>query len=464
MDEFEVVVVGGGPGGYVAAIRAAQLKLKTALIERDAIGGICLNWGCIPSKALLRNAEILELLHRANEFGFKIDLLSADLGAAVTRSRDIVTRMVKGVEYLLRKNGVEVFRGEGYVAGASEIEVRPDGRHLRAHHIILATGARTRQLPGLPIDGERVMTSREALGLRQTPRSIVIIGGGPVGCEFAYVSRGYGAEVTIVEQFPRLLPLEDEEISTIVERAFNKQGMTLRTGSQVVEITHEEGGVGVVVDHAGERETIRAERVLVGIGVEGNTDNLGLESVGVRTDRGFIPVDAQMATNIAGIYAVGDVTGPPLLAHVASAQGINAVEGIAGLFPAPLDYEQMPRATYCQPEVCSLGLTEVQARERYKEVSVGHFPFRANGRALALGEPEGLAKIVADRRSGRILGVHLVGPGVTELLGEASLGQALEATVSQIGLSVHAHPTLSEVVKEAALSAMGEAIHVWQDR
>lgn len=462
MDDFDVAVVGGGPGGYVAAIRATQLKLKTALVERDTLGGICLNWGCIPSKALLRNAEILELFHRAEEFGFNVNVLSAELDTAVVRSRQVVDRMVKGVEFLLRKNGVAVYYGDGYLSSPGEVEIRTEAKRLRARNIILATGARTRELPGMPVDGQQVLTSRQALELRHTPRSIVIVGGGAVGCEFAYIYRTYGASVTILEQFPHLLPMEDEEISIALEREFQKKGMQIVTNARVLELSRGEDGVDVAVEQGGERRAMRAERVLVGIGVQGNSDNLGLEDIAVQTDRSFVPVNEQMATNVPGVYAIGDLTGPPLLAHVASAQGVNAVEGIAGLRPAPLDYEQMPRATYCQPEVASIGLTEKQAKERYREVAVGRFPFRANGRALALGEPEGFVKVVIDQRTHEIAGMHLVGPGVTELLGEASLARSLEATPSQLGFTVHAHPTLSEAIKEAALSATSEAIHVWQ--
>jgi dihydrolipoamide dehydrogenase len=462
MDDFDVVVAGGGPGGYVAAIRAAQLKLKTALIERDTVGGICLNWGCIPSKALLRNAELLDLFHRAGEFGFQLDGLQADLGAAVTRSRQVVARAVDGVRFLLRRHGVEVLNGEAFLNGPNEVAVRPEDRRLRARNVIVATGARTRALPGLQIDGERVLTSRHALELRQTPRSIVIVGGGAVGCEFAYLYSAYGAKVTILEQLPHLVPLEDEEISVQLERAFKKRGITLRTSTRVERLAPGEGGVDVVLEQSGRQETLQAERVLVGIGVQGNSDGLGLEAVGVRVEGSWIPVDEKMATNVPGIFAIGDVTGPPLLAHVASAQGVNAVEGIAGLSPRPLDYEQMPRATSCQPEVGSLGLTEAQARQRCGEIDVGRFPFRANGRAMALGEPDGLVKVVAERRTGAIVGIHMAGAGVAELLGEASLARSLEATTEALGVTVHAHPTLSEALKEAALSARGQAIHVWQ--
>ncbi len=463
MDEFDVVIIGGGPGGYVAAIRAAQLKLKTALVERDEVGGICLNWGCIPSKALLRNAEILSLFHHATEFGIRVDGVQADFGAAIDRSRGVVDRMVKGVQFLLRKHGVTTYRGTGTLRSPSEIEVS-DGSRLVAKHVILATGARSRELPGIAIDRERVITSREALERRSLPASAVIIGAGPVGMEFAYVWRSYGAAVTLVEALPHLLPQEDEEISTIAEKEFAKQGISVLTGAKVVSARAiaNEGGAEVAVETPDGVKKLSAEVALVGIGVQGNSDGLGLEALGVRVDRGFVPVDERMATNVPGIYAIGDLTGPPLLAHVASAQGVNCVETIAGLEPPPLDYEQMPRATYCQPEVASIGLTEAQARERGLKYTVGRFPFRANGRALALAEAEGMVKLLAEQGSGDLLGVHLIGPGVTELLGELSLARSLEATPGSLGYAVHAHPTLSEAVKEAALSARGEVIHVWQ--
>jgi dihydrolipoamide dehydrogenase len=460
MDDFDVVVVGGGPGGYVAAIRSAQLHLRTALIERDTLGGICLNWGCIPSKALLRNAELLELFRHASDFGFTVDVQEASLDPAITRSRQLVKQMVDGIRFLLLKNGVEVVQGNGYLTSANEIEVRPEGRQIRTRNVVLATGSRTCELPGLPVDGVRVIASRDALELREAPGSVIIVGGGPVGCEFAYLYRTYGSEVTILEQLPHLLPLEDEEISVQLERAFRKQGIVLMTDSRVVEVTPGEGGVGVVVDAGGERRALQAERVLVGIGVQGNSDGLGLEELGVRTEQGWVPVDDRMATNVPGIFAIGDLTGPPLLAHTASAQGVIAAECIAGRNPAPLDYEQMPRATYCQPEVGSIGLTETEARARHGEIDVGRFPFRANGRALAMGEPDGLVKVVAKRGSGEVVGIHMVGAGVTELLGEASLARSMAVTAEDLAKTIHAHPTLSEAIKEAALSARGEAIHV----
>jgi dihydrolipoamide dehydrogenase len=463
MTDFDLVVVGSGPGGYVAAIRAAQLHLKTAIVERASLGGICLNWGCIPSKSLLRNAELLELFNRAGDFGFTVKVERADLADAVARSRETVRRMVEGIRYLMRKHDVEVIEGQGKLLSDREIEVEPGGVRLRARNIVLATGARARELPGLHVDGERVITSREALEFGRTPRSIVIVGGGAVGCEFAYLFRTYGADVTVVEQMPRLLPQEDDEISNQLERAFRKRGITVLSKSRVAELTPGEGGVGVVIERGTELEALQAEQVLVGIGVRGNSDELGLDNAGVHIERDWVPVDDRMRTNTPGIYAIGDLTGPPLLAHVASAQGVIAVESIAGLDPEPLDYEQVPRATYCQPEVGAIGLTEAQARERFTHVVVGRFPFRANGRAVAMGEPEGLVKVVVNGDSGEFAGIHMVGAGVTELLGEASLALRVGATTAQVATTVHAHPTLSEAIKEAALAASREAISVWHD-
>jgi dihydrolipoyl dehydrogenase len=462
MDDWDVVVVGGGPGGYVAAIRAAQLKLKTALVEQETVGGVCLNWGCIPSKALLRSAQVLHLLRQADEFGFKIQIERTDLDPAVSRSRQIAERMVEGVRFLLGKNGVRVYTGAGHLISPQEVEVRPGGERLSTRNILLATGTRPRELPGMALDGMQVMGSRQALELRERPLSIVIIGAGAVGCEFAYLYNSYGAEVTLIEQMEHLLPLEDEEISRQLERAFKKQGIQILTSARVLELLRGPNDVEIAVEQNGERRSISAERVLVGIGVQGNSDGLGLEAIGVRTDRTWVPVDEHMETNVPGIYAAGDLTGPPLLAHVASAQGVVAVEHMAGLNPQPINYAQMPRATYCQPEVAAIGLTEAEARERYEEIEVGRFPFRANGRAAAIGESEGLVKVIADRETDQLLGIHMVGPEVSELLGEATLALAGGVPTSELGFAVHAHPTLSEALKEAALAARGEAIHVWQ--
>lgn len=460
MNGYDVVVLGGGPGGYVAAIRAAQLGLRVALVEREELGGICLNWGCIPSKALIHNAEVVEHFQRAEEFGITVQGVQADLARAVQRSRQVVDRMVRGVHYLMRKNKIEVVRGTGTLRSATEVEVAPEGRVLSTRYVILATGARPRRLPGLETDGARVIGSYEALQLGQVPGSVVVVGAGPVGLEFAYVWHVYGARVTVVEALPRVLPQEDEEISAALERALTKRGITCITGAPVEGVVRGENGVGVRVRREGREEVLTADVVLVGIGVQGNSDGIGLERVGVRVERTWVPVNEYMQTNVPGIYAIGDLTGPPLLAHVASAQGVVAAEHIAGRTPPPLDYDQMPRATYCRPEVASIGLTEAQARERGIEVRTGSFPFRPNGRALAMGEPDGFIKVVADRRTGEIVGIHLLGAGVSELLGEASLARTLEATPAELGWAVHPHPTLSEVLKEAALAVMGEAIHI----
>jgi dihydrolipoamide dehydrogenase len=462
-DPYDVLILGGGPGGYVAAIRAAQLGLRTAVVEREALGGICLNWGCIPSKSLLRNAEVLSLFQRAETFGISVQGLTADFGKAIDRSRGVVDRMVKGVQFLLRKNGVDVYQASGCVRAPDRVELS-DGQMLATSHLILATGARPRALPGIELDGERVITSREALALKERPEHAILIGAGPIGMEFAYVWRSYGAEITLIEALPQIMPQEDEEIAAVAARAYEKLGVQMRVGTKVVAARREGERALVEVEGPNGRETLDADQVLVCVGVQGNSDNLGLEALGVRVEKTFVPVDERMATNVPGVYAIGDLTGPPLLAHVASAQGVNCVEQIAGKQPPPLDYVQMPRATYCQPEVASIGLTERQAQELGVAYKVGHFPFRGNGRALALAEPEGMAKVIAERDSGDLLGVHLVGANVTEMLGELSLARFLEATPSSVGYTVHAHPTLSEVVKEAALSAEGEAIHVWQGR
>jgi dihydrolipoamide dehydrogenase len=464
MARYDVAIIGGGPGGYVAAIRAAQLGLKAALIEKDRIGGLCLNWGCIPSKALLYNAQVLRLCQNASEFGISFDNLRYDLGFAVDRSRQVADRMVSGVEFLLKKHKVTVIEGSGRLRGRQEIEVSPSGEIVEAENVIIATGAHARALPGVPIDGRTVITSREALELREPPASIVIVGGGPVGVEFAYLYRAYGSEVTVVEMLDRLVPTEDEEISRRLEQAFRKQGIRAVTGAQVSEVRVQKGKAKVQVSTDGGQEELVAAKVLVGIGVTANSDRMGLDELGVAMENGFIQIDEGMETSLAGTHAIGDVTGKLLLAHVASAQGVVAVEAIARRDPPALDYDNMPRATYCQPQVASLGLTEAQARDRGHRVKVGRFPFRANGKALAMGESEGMVKLVVDEEYGDILGYHMIGPEVTELLGEASLGKTMEATAREMGLSVHAHPTLSETLKEAALSSYGEAVHFWREQ
>ena len=467
MPEYDVAIIGAGPGGYVAAIRAAQLGLSAVVIERDQVGGLCLNWGCIPSKALLQGADLLNLFRRAPEFGIAYKELSADLGAAVDRSREIVARFVAGVETLLEQNRVALLRGTGRLDAPGHVVVapaspagRPGGEQVDARNVILASGGRARSLPGLPIDGDRVITSREALELRRPPGSIAIVGGGAVGVELAYLFRSYGSAVMVVELLPRLLPAEDEDVSRQLERSFAAQGISVRTSARVEAVAVGKDEATVSITSGDGEEELRAERVLVAVGIEANTDGLGLEEAGVALDgHGFVKVDAYCATNLPGVWAIGDLTGKLPLAHVASHQGVTAVEKIAGRDPPPLDYERMPRAVYCQPQVASLGLSEAQAKQRGFSVRSGRFPFRANGKAMAAGETEGFVKLVADADSGAILGFHAIGHGATELLGEVSLSVLLEATPAELAAAVHAHPTLAEALKEAALAVRGEAIH-----
>jgi dihydrolipoamide dehydrogenase len=458
--EYDLVVIGAGPGGYVAAIRAAQLGLKCAVVEREALGGVCLNWGCIPSKALLRNAEIVSYFRRADEFGLKFDNFSADYPAAIERSRKVVDRNVRGVSYLLRKNEVEHITGEAILSGNGVVEVAPDGQRLQAKNIIVATGARPRSIPALPVDGDKVITSKEAILLADLPESIVIVGGGAIGLEFAYLYRMYGVEVTIVELLPHLAPNEDQDISRQVERSFGRHGVNIITGAGVTGVSDDGGKLQVSVSKNGNDQVIACDKVLAAIGVQPNSESLGLESLGVATSGGYVQVDDTMATNVPGIYAIGDVTGKLALAHVASAQATVAAEAIAGQEPQPLDYAMMPRATYCQPQIASFGLTETQAKEAGHDVKIGTFNVQANGKALGMGETDGMVKLVVDSQYGEILGAHLVGPEVTELLGELALTRLLEGTTLELGWLVHAHPTISEIIKEAALAAEGRAVHM----
>ena len=460
MADYDLVVLGAGPGGYVAAIRAGQLGMKTAIVERDELGGICLNWGCIPSKALLRNTEVLGLIRHAEEFGIGVDNLRYDFGAAVDRSRKVVKRLTQGVGMLLKKNNVEHISGAGHLTDRNTIRVETSGQILSAENIILATGARERTLPSLPVDHQVVITSREALEMRDVPPSVVIVGGGAIGVEFAHIYRTYGADVTIVELLPRLIPQEEEEISRQLERAFKKQGINFMTGATVEGISVEGSRAKVTVKEADGETSLECDRVLVAIGVQGNIEDIGLEEMGIETDRGFVVIDDNMRTNVQGVYAIGDMTGKLLLAHVASAQGVTAVETIAGLDPSTLDYVQMPRAIYCRPQVASIGLTEAQAREQGHDVKIGKFPFAASGKALALGESEGLAKLVFDSEIGELLGAHLIGAEVTELLGELGMTRLLEGTSTELGWLVHPHPSISETIKEAALGAEGQSIHI----
>ena len=458
--DYDVVVIGAGPGGYVSAIRCGQLGLKTAIVEKEALGGVCLNWGCIPSKALLKNAEVVSYFHRSEEFGLSFDNFHADYTSAVDRSRSVVDRNVRGVAYLLRKNNVDHITGEGRLSGNGVVSIGDDGTRLQAKNIIIATGSTPRSIPSLPIDGDKIISSRESIILKDLPSSMVIVGGGAIGVEFAYLYHTYGVSVTIVELMSSLVPTEDSEVSQQLERSFERRGITVMTGTGVTGVNDEGGELAVTVEKDGVKESISCGKVLSAIGVQPNSENLGLDDVGVEIDRGFINVGDNMETNIPGVYAIGDVTGKMALAHVASAQGLAAAEHIAGLETQPLDYTLMPRATYCQPQIASFGLTEQQAIEQGFEVNVGKFNVQANGKALAMGETEGMIKLVVDAKYGELLGGHMIGPEVTELLGELALTKLLEGTSTEVGWAVHPHPTISEMLKEAALDAQGKALHM----
>jgi dihydrolipoamide dehydrogenase len=461
---FQVIVIGGGPGGYVAAIRAAQLGRKVAVVERDRLGGVCLNWGCMPTKALLRNAEVLSLAQRGEEFGLQLQGLTADYRKAQVRSRQVADRLTRGVAYLMRKNNVTVVAGTARLRTATQVEVQPnDGslaQVLEAEHIILAMGSRERLLPGVTVDGRRVWTSYEALQVEATPQSLIIIGAGAVGVEFASVFATYGTRVTLIDMLPTLVPLEDPDIAEVLENSFRKRGMQLLTGTRVDTVDVSEQDVRVVASTPQGTRNLSAAALLLAVGRTPNSEGLGLEAIGVTLERGFVQAGSSQQTSIPNIYAIGDVTGPPLLAHKAMAEGMIAVEHLAGQAPKPLDRTNIPNCTYCAPQVASIGLTESRAREAGREVKVGKFPFRASGRALAMAETEGLVKVVADAKVGEILGVHIVGPEATEMIAEVAALKTLEATLDELFLTVHAHPTLAEALLEAALAADGRAIHL----
>jgi len=466
MDEntFDVVVIGAGPGGYVCAIRCAQLGLKTAIVDKQWLGGVCLNVGCIPSKALLRNAEIAHTLReRGKEFGFSFENLTLDYGAAVKRSRLISDRLTKGVAFLMRKNNIAVHIGNARITSKDKVIVtEKDGKtvELKTKNIVIATGASVALPPGWQLDGEKVISYLEAILQEKLPKSAIIIGAGAIGVEFATIWNSYAVEVTIVEMLPHLVPLEDEETGIELEKAFKKRKINFLTGQHVESIQTTENGVAVRVRGGQEEKILEAEQALVAIGFRPNGKGLGLQEVGVSvSERGAVEIDERMATNIPGIWAIGDVTAKVMLAHVASTQGIVCAENIAGVPTITLDYEMLPRATYCQPQVASFGLTEAQAKERGYEVKIGRFPFQANGKALGLGESSGWVKILSDAKYGEILGAHLIGAEVTELLPELTLAQMMELTPAEIARNVHAHPTLSEVLMEAAHVAEGHAIH-----
>ena len=454
----DLAILGSGPGGYVAAIRAAQLGMSVALVEQEeTLGGICLNWGCIPSKALLRNAEVLRLVREADRFGISTGEVAADFDAAIARSREVVSKLVGGVAFLMRKNGVEVVRGRGRLVSEQTIRVEPSGQTVAATQIIIATGARPKVLPGLDPDGRTVFTYRQALELRRLPASCIIVGGGAIGAEFADVYSTYGVRVTVVAALDRILPQEDAEVSREVNRQFQRRGIEVRPGALIQRAERSLEGMRL---HLESGEVLEADMVLTATGVRANIEEIGLEELGVQVREGVIAVDPHQRTNVSGVYAIGDVTGPPLLAHAASAEGVIAVESAAGREVAPLDADLVPRCTYCQPQVASLGLTEEQAKARGLQVRVGKFPFTASGKAIAMGETGGFVKTVFEAATGRLIGTHAVGPEVTELLPEMVMAGWSGVRPDQFEALVHAHPTLSESLKEAALAADGAAIHI----
>jgi dihydrolipoamide dehydrogenase len=460
---FDLIVIGGGPGGYVAAIRAAQLGMKVACVEREHLGGICLNWGCIPTKALLRSSEINHLLHHLDEFGFAADNIRHDLPKVVKRSRAVAKQLASGVGHLLKKNKVTVFDGAGKLAGKQTVAVAKDGKPvatLKAPHVILATGARARQLPGLESDGKIVWTYKEAMVPQAMPKSLLVIGSGAIGIEFASFYRNMGAEVTVVEVLDRVLPVEDEEISAFARKAFEKQGIRILTSAMVKGVKRGADTATVSVEANGKSQDFTVDRVISAIGIVGNTESIGLEGTRVAVERTHVQIDEYCRTGEPGVYAIGDLCGPPWLAHKASHEGVICVEKIAGLNDVhPIDWTNIPGCTYCRPQVASVGWSEAKAKAEGREVKVGRFPFIGNGKAIAMGEPEGMVKTVFDARTGELLGAHMIGAEVTEMIQGFAIARTLETTETDLMHTVFPHPTVSETMHEAVLDAYGRAIH-----
>ncbi|HUZ64507.1 MAG TPA: dihydrolipoyl dehydrogenase [Acetobacteraceae bacterium] len=459
---FDLIVLGGGPGGYVAAIRGAQLGMKVAVVERENLGGICLNWGCIPTKALLRGSEISHLLHHLDEFGFSAENIRYDIGKVVKRSRAVAKQLSSGVAHLMKKNKITVFDGDGKLAGKGSLAVTKDGKPvatLKAPHIILATGARARELPGIEADGKLVWTYRHAMVPPAMPKSLLVIGSGAIGIEFASFYLNMGAAVTVVEVLDRILPVEDEEISAFARKSFEKQGMKIFTGAAVKGVKKRADSVSVTVEAGGKSEQVTVDRVISAVGIVGNVEGLGLEGTKIKVERTHVVVDAFGRTGEPGIYAIGDLVGPPWLAHKASHEAVICVEKIAGQDPHPMDVMNIPGCTYCRPQVASVGLTEAKAKESGHAVKVGRFPFIGNGKAIALGEPEGMVKTVFDAKTGELLGAHMVGAEVTEMIQGYVIARTLESTEAELMHTVFPHPTVSETMHEAVLDAYGRAIH-----
>lgn len=460
---FDVIVLGSGPGGYVTAIRAAQLGLKTAVIERESLGGICLNWGCIPTKALLKSANVFDYIRHAGDYGIEIKDAKHDFSSVVKRSRGVAEGMSNGVQFLMKKNKIEVIMGDGRLVSPQRVRVKDaSGKETEhtAKHIIIATGARSRQLPSLPQDGKKIIGYREAMTLPKQPKKLVVVGSGAIGVEFAYFYNAMGTDVTIVEYLPQIVPLEDEEVGKQLERSFKKQGITIKTKSEVTSVDTKGKQCVVHVKTPKGEEQIECDVVLSAVGVQANIEGIGLEELGIKTEKGKITVDEFYQTNVSGVYAIGDCVPGQALAHVASAEGIICVEKIAGHHPQPLNYGNIPGCTYCSPEVASVGMTEKQAKEAGYEIRVGKFPFSASGKASAAGHKDGFVKVIFDKKYGEFLGCHMIGANVTEMIAEAVVARKLETTGMEIVKSVHPHPTMSEAVMEASADAYDEVIHL----
>ncbi|OUS21506.1 dihydrolipoyl dehydrogenase [Nonlabens dokdonensis] len=463
MSKYDVIVLGSGPGGYVTAIRASQLGFKTAIVEKESLGGVCLNWGCIPTKALIKSADVFNYLNHAADYGLKADNVDKDFNAVVKRSRDVADGMSKGVQFLLKKNKIDVIMGYGTVKKGKKIEVKAeDGSTstVEGNHIIIATGAKSRVLPNLPQDGKKVIGYREAMTLKEQPKKMVVVGSGAIGVEFAYFYNAMGTDVTIVEYVDRIVPVEDIDVSKQMERSFKKSGIKVMTSSEVTSVDTSGDGVKVNVKTKKGEEVLDADIVLSAVGIETNLSNIGLEEVGISTDRGKVLVNQWYQTNLPGYYAIGDITAGPALAHVASAEGILCVEKIADMHVEPLDYGNIPGCTYSTPEIASVGMTEAQAKEAGYELKVGKFPFSASGKASASGAKDGFVKVIFDAKYGEWLGCHMIGAGVTDMIAEAVLGRKLETTGHEVLKAVHPHPTMSEAVMEAVADAYGEVIHL----